>query len=297
MTSTPWLSRRALLGGAAAIGSASPAGRLHRLRPRHVRAAPTTAAPPVRPGHPADRVPGPEDEGRAGDARQGLRRAGATVNAVATEQFRAQLSTYLTSGTAPEVIGWFAGSVARSYASKGLLLDVVLSGPATARARSTRTRCAPSAATRAASRSSCRPATTGGASSTRSRRSRSGASSRRRLGRLHRPLREPQGPGHAPADQRHGIHAVDGLGLVRLPQPAGQRRAVPPGPAGREVRVQRRAGRRRLEKYKQLIPYFDTNCAPTPRRRPPRRWRRTSRRCISSARSSASRSRRPWRRP
>jgi multiple sugar transport system substrate-binding protein len=47
-----------------------------------------------------------------------------TVNAVATEQFRAQLSTYLTSASPPDVIGWLAGSVARDYASQGLLLDV-----------------------------------------------------------------------------------------------------------------------------------------------------------------------------
>ncbi len=47
-----------------------------------------------------------------------------TVNAVATEQFRAQLSTYLTSSTPPDVIGWLAGSVARDYAKQGLLLDV-----------------------------------------------------------------------------------------------------------------------------------------------------------------------------
>ncbi|SDS58518.1 ABC transporter substrate-binding protein [Microlunatus soli] len=47
-----------------------------------------------------------------------------TVNAVASEQFRAQLSTYLTSATPPDVIGWLAGSVARDYAKQGLLLDV-----------------------------------------------------------------------------------------------------------------------------------------------------------------------------
>lgn len=47
-----------------------------------------------------------------------------TVNAVATEQFRAQLSTYLTSATPPDVIGWLAGSVARDYAKQGLLLDL-----------------------------------------------------------------------------------------------------------------------------------------------------------------------------
>lgn len=47
-----------------------------------------------------------------------------TLNTVATEQFRAQLSTYLTSATPPDAITWLAGSVARDYASKGLLLDL-----------------------------------------------------------------------------------------------------------------------------------------------------------------------------
>lgn len=52
--------------------------------------------------------------------------AGAPValNSVATEQFRAQLSTYLSSATPPDVLTWYAGSVANSYASEGLLLDV-----------------------------------------------------------------------------------------------------------------------------------------------------------------------------
>jgi multiple sugar transport system substrate-binding protein len=47
-----------------------------------------------------------------------------TLNAVATEQFRAQLSTYLSSATPPDVLTWYAGSVANSYAAEGLLLDV-----------------------------------------------------------------------------------------------------------------------------------------------------------------------------
>lgn len=47
-----------------------------------------------------------------------------TLNTVAIEQFRAQLSTYLTSANPPDVLTWYAGSVARDYASKGLLLDV-----------------------------------------------------------------------------------------------------------------------------------------------------------------------------
>lgn len=47
-----------------------------------------------------------------------------TMNTVATEQFRAQLSTYLTSSNPPDVLTWYAGSVARDYAGQGLLLDV-----------------------------------------------------------------------------------------------------------------------------------------------------------------------------
>ena len=47
-----------------------------------------------------------------------------TMNTVALEQFRAQLSTYLTSPNPPDVISWYAGSVATGYAEQGLLLDV-----------------------------------------------------------------------------------------------------------------------------------------------------------------------------
>jgi multiple sugar transport system substrate-binding protein len=47
-----------------------------------------------------------------------------TLNTVAIEQFRAQLPTYLTSENPPDVLTWYAGSVARDYASKGLLLDL-----------------------------------------------------------------------------------------------------------------------------------------------------------------------------
>lgn len=47
-----------------------------------------------------------------------------TINTVAVENFRAQLPTYLTSSNPPDVLTWYAGSVARDYASEGLLLDV-----------------------------------------------------------------------------------------------------------------------------------------------------------------------------
>ncbi|PSL08488.1 carbohydrate ABC transporter substrate-binding protein (CUT1 family) [Haloactinopolyspora alba] len=55
------------------------------------------------------------------DAFQG---AETTINTVAVENFRAQLPTYLTSSNPPDVLTWYAGSVARDYASEGLLLDV-----------------------------------------------------------------------------------------------------------------------------------------------------------------------------
>ncbi|MGK5741026.1 ABC transporter substrate-binding protein [Micromonospora sp. URMC 103] len=48
----------------------------------------------------------------------------ATVNTIASETFRTQLPTYLTSANPPDLYTWYAGSVANDYASKGLLLDV-----------------------------------------------------------------------------------------------------------------------------------------------------------------------------
>jgi multiple sugar transport system substrate-binding protein len=50
--------------------------------------------------------------------------ARATLNTVASETFRTQLPSYLTSGNPPDVYTWYAGSVGRSYAKKGLLLDM-----------------------------------------------------------------------------------------------------------------------------------------------------------------------------
>lgn len=54
----------------------------------------------------------------------GFTGAKTTLNSVATEQFRAQLSTYLSSSAPPDVLAWYAGSVANTYAAQGLLLDV-----------------------------------------------------------------------------------------------------------------------------------------------------------------------------
>jgi multiple sugar transport system substrate-binding protein len=48
----------------------------------------------------------------------------ATLNTIASETFRTQLPSYLTSAQPSDVYTWYAGGVARSYADKGLLLDV-----------------------------------------------------------------------------------------------------------------------------------------------------------------------------
>jgi multiple sugar transport system substrate-binding protein len=48
----------------------------------------------------------------------------ATLNTIASETFRTQLPSYLTSAQPSDVYTWYVGSVARSYADKGLLLDI-----------------------------------------------------------------------------------------------------------------------------------------------------------------------------
>jgi multiple sugar transport system substrate-binding protein len=55
---------------------------------------------------------------------QGYTKNKTTLNTIAIETFRAQLPTYLNSGNPPDVLTWYAGSVASDYASKGFLLDV-----------------------------------------------------------------------------------------------------------------------------------------------------------------------------
>jgi multiple sugar transport system substrate-binding protein len=48
----------------------------------------------------------------------------AALNTVASETFRTQLPTYLTSANPPDVLTWYPGSVADTYASQNLLLDI-----------------------------------------------------------------------------------------------------------------------------------------------------------------------------
>ncbi|MCL2554461.1 MAG: ABC transporter substrate-binding protein [Actinomycetia bacterium] len=50
--------------------------------------------------------------------------AKASLNTVASETFRTQLPTYLTSANPPDLLTWYPGSVADGYARKDLLLDV-----------------------------------------------------------------------------------------------------------------------------------------------------------------------------
>ena len=48
----------------------------------------------------------------------------AQLNTVASETFRTQLPTYLTSANPPDAYTWYPGSVAEAYAKQGLLLDL-----------------------------------------------------------------------------------------------------------------------------------------------------------------------------
>lgn len=50
--------------------------------------------------------------------------AKAELNTVASETFRTQLPSYLTSATPPDTYTWYPGSLLTGYADKGLLLDV-----------------------------------------------------------------------------------------------------------------------------------------------------------------------------
>ncbi|MBP2472443.1 multiple sugar transport system substrate-binding protein [Crossiella equi] len=52
------------------------------------------------------------------------RKGSATVNTVASETFRTQLPSYLTSATPPDTYTWYPGSILTGYSRKGLLLDV-----------------------------------------------------------------------------------------------------------------------------------------------------------------------------
>ena len=101
--------------------AAPPAQRLHRQRqrPDHLRSQTTSTALTLQ-----SSLSDPKPKAALEAVMKDFTGPKTTLNTVAIEQFRAQLPTYLSSGNPPDVITWYAGSVARDYASKGLLLDV-----------------------------------------------------------------------------------------------------------------------------------------------------------------------------
>ncbi|GLY98864.1 ABC transporter substrate-binding protein [Actinoplanes sp. NBRC 103695] len=66
----------------------------------------------------------PDPKAALTEVVKGYAKTPVTLNTIAIETFRAQLPTYLNSGNPPDVLTWYAGSVARDYASKGFLLDL-----------------------------------------------------------------------------------------------------------------------------------------------------------------------------
>lgn len=120
-------SRRQLLAGGAALGGAG-------LLSGCIGAAPPAQTGPSSSGPTADTGAPVTIQASFGDdkSREAFLEVAQAypkdpkpqVNAMATEQLRAQLSTYLSSSSPPDVIAWLAGAVARDYAAKGMLLDV-----------------------------------------------------------------------------------------------------------------------------------------------------------------------------
>lgn len=123
LTGVPALSRRNLLLGGGAVGSSLLLGGCigSSTSPTTTPSAGNdTTAPLTLQSDLSD----PDPKKALESVVKGYTKNKITLNTVATEQFRAQLSTYLTSANPPDVITWLAGAVARDYASKGLLLDV-----------------------------------------------------------------------------------------------------------------------------------------------------------------------------
>ncbi len=116
------ISRRGLLLGGAAVGSSA-------LLSGCIGGSPSTA-PPTQGGDTSttltlqSSLSDAKPKAALASVVKGYTKYPLTLNTVAVEQFRAQLPSYLTSGNPPDVLTWYAGSVARDYASKGLLLDL-----------------------------------------------------------------------------------------------------------------------------------------------------------------------------
>ncbi|GIF71236.1 ABC transporter substrate-binding protein [Asanoa siamensis] len=116
MVSAPF-SRRGFLAGIGGIGAASLLGACATGSDSAGGAAATTLTL-------QSSLSDPDPKAALTKVVEGYGKTPVTLNTIAIETFRAQLPTYLNSGNPPDVLTWYAGSVARDYASKGFLLDV-----------------------------------------------------------------------------------------------------------------------------------------------------------------------------
>jgi multiple sugar transport system substrate-binding protein len=116
MISAP-LSRRGFLAGLGGIGAAGILGACATGSDDKSGAASSTLTL-------QSSLSDPDPKAALTKVVEGYTKSRTTLNTIAIETFRAQLPTYLNSGNPPDVLTWYAGSVARDYASKGFLLDV-----------------------------------------------------------------------------------------------------------------------------------------------------------------------------
>jgi multiple sugar transport system substrate-binding protein len=116
MISAP-LSRRGFLAGIGGIGAAGLLGACATGSDSGSSAASTTLTL-------QSSLSDPDPKAALTKVVEGYTKSKTTLNTIAIETFRAQLPTYLNSGNPPDVLTWYAGSVARDYAGKGFLLDV-----------------------------------------------------------------------------------------------------------------------------------------------------------------------------
>ncbi|GIF48707.1 carbohydrate ABC transporter substrate-binding protein (CUT1 family) [Asanoa ferruginea] len=116
MVSAPF-SRRGFLAGIGGVGVAGLLGACATGSNESAGAASTTLTL-------QSSLSDPDPKAALTKVVEGYSKSQVTLNTIAIETFRAQLPTYLNSGNPPDVLTWYAGSVARDYASKGFLLDV-----------------------------------------------------------------------------------------------------------------------------------------------------------------------------
>ena len=116
MVSAPF-SRRGFLAGIGGVGMAGLLGACATGSDDSAGAASTTLTL-------QSSLSDPDPKAALTKVVEGYTKTPVTLNTIAIESFRAQLPTYLNSGNPPDVLTWYAGSVARDYASKGFLLDV-----------------------------------------------------------------------------------------------------------------------------------------------------------------------------